>query len=599
MNTDPSPGLSYEAGYDLTKPIRPMVRSANGVVASGHMLASLAGLDILRRGGNAVDAGIAAGVVLNVVHSDMTSFSGVAPIILYLAAERRVVTISGLGRWPKAASLAWFWENAEGRFQEGVQHSVVPAAADAWATALARFGTMTLAEVFEPAIRHAEEGFPVHALLAHHLGSYWEHISARPTTAATLASDGRPPREGEILRLPELAATLRRMAEQGTSHADRVQGIEAGRDLFYRGEIARRFVDFSEANGGFFTLEDFADFQVGVEPSVSYSFMGHEVHACGAWCQGPVLLQALAILAQGDLRSLGHNSAAYIHRVTEALNLAFADREHYYGDPQLRDVPIQRMLEPGYAAARAALIRPGVASTEMLPPGDAYADTGVLAGHHWDLPRRWGSSVPGQPSAAPEIDTSYVSVADRDGNLFSATPSGSSMTPLASPVVPGVGLPLDSRGTQSRLDATHPAAVAPWSRPRLTPSPALVLRDGLPLFAIGSPGGDVQPQAMLQVLLNVLVFGMDWQAAVEAPRFSTFNFPNSFYPYVYEPGLLYVEATVAPEVRAELRGYGYRLEEWPLRAFEAGSVCLSGVHDQTGLRTGAVDIRREAVALGW
>lgn len=593
--------LTYENGYDATKPQRPLARGPRGAVSTGHMLATLTGLDVLRRGGNAVDAGVAAGAVINVVHCDMTSMAGVAPIIVYLADEGRVVTISGVGRWPRAASLEWFWQHNGGRFGPGIQHCVTPAALDAWATALAHFGTSSLGDVLEPAIRLAEEGFPVHGLLAHHLKKYWRSHRAHPASEAIVAPGGRLLEEGDTMRLPELATTLRAVvAGESAAIGSREDRIRAGRDVFYKGAIAERYVSFSRDNGGFFETDDFASFAVDVEPSLSLSFRGFEVHSCGPWCQGPVLLQALAILDHTDVGDVDHNSARYVHLVTEALNLAMADREQYYGDPVFVAVPMAELLAPRYAELRAGLIRPGSASTAMAPPGDPYRPAAILDGHRWRFTETWDpASVGGEHLVRPELDTSYVSVVDEMGNLFSATPSGSFMTPLASPVVPGIGLPLSSRGSQSRLDPAHPAAVRPRSRPRMTPSPGMITRDGRPVAAFGSPGGDVQPQAMLQVVLNVVLFGMDWQTAVEAPRFATYNFPDSFYPHRYQPGVIRVESRLSDAVLDELRTYGYRVEVWPPRAFEAGSVCVAGVFADSGMRLGAADVRREALALAW
>ncbi len=593
--------LTYENGYDATKPQRPVARGPRGAVSTGHMLATLTGLDILRRGGNAIDAGVAAGAVINIVHCDMTSMAGVAPIIVYLADQGKVVTVSGVGRWPQAASLDWFWEKNGGRFGPGIQHCVTPAALDAWATALARFGTLELGEVLEPAIRLAEEGFPVHGLLAHHLRKYWRSRRFQPASDAIVAPGGRLLEEGDTMRLPELAATLRAVVQgESSASGSRQDRIRAGRDVFYKGTIAERYVSFSRENGGFFEAADFASFTVDVEPSLSLGFRGFDVHACGPWCQGPVLLQALAILDHTNVGDVGHNSARYVHLVTEALNLALADREQYYGDPEFVAVPMAELLAPGYAELRAALIKPRSASATMAPPGDPFRPAATLDGHSWRFTETWDpETMSGEHLLRPELDTSYVSVVDEAGNLFSATPSGSFMTPLAAPVVPGIGLPLSSRGSQSRLDPAHPAAVRPGSRPRMTPSPGLITRNGKPVVAFGSPGGDVQPQAMLQVILNVALFGMDWQTAVEAPRFASYNFPDSFYPHRYQPGLIRVENRLDDAVLDELRSYGYRVEEWPGRAFEAGSVCAAGVSADSGMRIGAADIRREALALAW
>lgn len=587
--------------YDLGRGGRPLVRSDRGVVASGHQLASLAGLDILRRGGNAVDAGIAAGICINVVHHDMTTFSGVAPIMLYLAEEQRVVSISGLGRWPRATSLDHFWDRQDGLFQEGVMHCVLPAAADAWATALERYGTMSLGQVMEAAIGFAQGGFPVHDFMAYNFERGWEAMRKWPATAALVAPQGNPLRPGETFVQADLAATLTRMVEEeSAASGDRTAGIRAARDRFYRGDIAREFVAFSEQHGGFFTMNDFEQFAVQEEPTVQLEYKGYELHACGPWCQGPVLPMALAVLKHFDLPAMGHNSPEYLHTVLGALDLAFADREYYIGDPEFVDVPMDELVSESYAARRAELIKPGRAFTELPPPGNPREGTATRDDYRWPPAGDWETVGRGvsRPAVPEEPDTSYVCAIDSRGNMFSATPSDTFTTYLSSPIVPGLGLPMSGRGKQNRLDPDHPAVLAPWKRPRLTPSPALVLKDGKPFMTIGTPGGDTQPQSMLQVLLNVLEFGMDLQSAVEAPRVVSSSFPASFYPHGYRPGLARVEGRIAEATVEALKRWGHRVERWPDKSWRAGSVLVATIDSNGRLEAGA-DHRREGMALGW
>lgn len=594
-------GANTVHDYDSRVATRPVVRSHRGVVASGHMLSALAGLDILRRGGNAIDAGVAAGICLNVVHHDMTTFSGVAPIAIYQASTGRVTTIDGVGRWPRRASLDYFWKEQGGRFVRGIKHCVLPAAADAWLTALERYGTMTLADVMEAAIDYARNGFPVHDFMAYNFHAGWESIKDWPGSRALVAPDGVLLRPGDIIVQADLADTLSKMVEaEKAARGTREERIRAGRNRFYQGDIADAFVAFSQQHEGFFTHDDFREFHVKEEPPVRLHYKGYEVIACGPWSQGPVLLQALAILQHVDLPSLGHNSPRYLHTVMEALKLAFADREFYYGDPEFVDVPLEQLLSDTYSEKRASLIRDGEAWRELPPPGDPLTGHSRRDDYRWPPAGEWAPQSVAAPPAPPhdEPDTSYVLAIDGEGNMFSATPSDSFTTALAGPVVPGLGLPLSGRGRQSRLDPRHPAAIAPWKRPRLTPNPVLVLKDGRPWLAIGSPGADVQPQAILQVFLNIVEFGMDLQEAVEAPRAATYSYPASFYPHAYRPGLLRVEQGIPDATVDTLRSWGHEVERWSHRAWRAGSVCVGGAPSPEGVWQAAADFRREAVALG-
>src|SRR5262245_8108586 len=533
---------------------RPTIMGTNGMVASGHYLATLAGERILARGGNAVDAGVAAGLCLTVLHIDMVNFAGVAPIIIYLAQEDRVLTISGLGRWPKAASVAYFKEHCGGRIPLGVLRCITPGSPDAWITALQEYGTMSLADVMEEAIRLAGEGFPMHPFMAANVREARAQFQQWPSSTAILAPGGRVPEPGEIFVQRDLARTMRRLvdAEAGARQRGRRAGLEAARDLFYRGDIAREIAAFYRTEGGLLTYDDLAAFRVQVEEPVRASFHEYDVYTCGPWCQGPVLAQALTLLEGHDLRALGHNSPAYVHLLTEALKLVFADRERYYGDPEFVDVPMRALLSPEYAEARRRLIDPEKAHAGMPAAGDPGHVNGAAA--------PWSGLTPAQPAAAETLDTTYVCAVDRQGNIFSATPSDGC---LSAPVTPGTGLGISSRGSQSWAVEGHPSSVAPGKRPRLTPCPAIVFRDGKPFMPLGTPGGDVQCQAMLQVFLNIAVFGMDAQAAIEAPRFATYSYPGSFEPHDYHPDELRIERRLAAHLGDALAGRGHRVVTWP------------------------------------
>jgi gamma-glutamyltranspeptidase/glutathione hydrolase len=572
---------------------RPTIAVTRHAIAAGHYLAATAGFDILQAGGNAIDAGVAAGIALGVVQSDLVNCAGVAPILVYHAESREVVTIAGLGWWPKALDPELFMREHGGKIPVGVLRTVVPAAPDAWITALRRYGTMSFGEVAAAAIRLARDGFPMYLLMAASLKRHAERHASWPSSAAVYLPNGRVPEAGDIFRQTDLGASLQYMADEekaalGKSRNGRARekGLEAARGAFYRGDIAKKIVAFMREQGGLLSAEDLAEYHSPVGLPESRRFGDLEVFTCGAWCQGPALLQTLALLDGTDLKALGHNSADYVHHLAEALKLAFADREAYYTDPAVGEVPLPTLVSSEYGAERRKLIRPDQAWPEMPPAGDV----GGL-GHNS------GRLEASLPNPFPEPDTSYVCAVDRWGNIFSATPSDGS---YGSPVVPGVGFIPSNRGSQSRPDPRHPAGVAPGKRPRLTPNPALAIRgNGAEFLPFGTPGGDVQTQAMLQVLLNIFVHGMDVQSAIEAPRFASYSYPSSFAPYDYYPGRLSVEGRYPEAVTAELTRRGHKIERWPDWNWLAGAVCAIRSNPKRGLIEAGADPRRAAYALGW
>jgi gamma-glutamyltranspeptidase/glutathione hydrolase len=526
---------------------------------------------ILRQGGNAVDAGVAAGICLDVVFPDLCSFGGVAPLIVYHAATDELVSISGLGYWGRRANRDYFIDYEGGEIPPGVKRSIVPGAPDSWLTALARYGRLSFAEVVQPAIELCEGGFVVYPSLQRNLAAVAGQLRQWPSTAAVMLPSGEAPVTGTILKQPDLARTFRRLtaAEARASGRGRAAGIEAARDEFYRGEVGREIVAFVQQGGGFLDDEDFADFHSDIEVPLQVGFGDLDVFVCGPWCQGPVLAQALRILDGIDLASLDHNSAEYIDVVIAALNLAFADRERYYGDPKHVDVPMDFLLSVEYVNEQLARL-----------PGTPASGAGRLL----------------QDDARPaQRDTSYVCVVDQDGNAFSATPSD---VIEGTPIVPGLGLVCSGRGDQSWLEAGHPSVLAPRKRPRLTPAPAMAFRDGRLFMPFGTPGGDMQQQSMLQTLLNVAVFGMDVQEAVEKPRFGTFSFPNSFWPHEHLPNRLCLEGRIPEQVAIAL-AERHDVVRWPDWTRTAGSVCAIVVDQAHGTLAAGADSRAEAYALGW
>jgi gamma-glutamyltranspeptidase / glutathione hydrolase len=569
----------------MPAPHRARVIGTRHMAAAGQYLAAQAAFQILEAGGNAIDAGVAGGIALGVVQSEYVNVAGVAPIMIRMAETGEVITISGLGTWPKAADVDLFRNDYDGAIPSGILRTVVPAAPDAWITALSRYGTMTFAEVASAAIRFARDGFPVPSLMSEIITKAEDNYRRWPANAAVYLPNDRPPQPGEILIQADLAGTLQYMADQeGAAKGGREAGLTAARDAFYTGEIAAAIVRYHQENGGWLSAEDMAEFHVGIEPPVK-GFLGDiEVYGCGPWCQGPLLPQTLNILDGVDLETFGHNSPAYIHHIVEAFKLAYADRHEYYGDPRFVDVPMEALLDGSYAAARRHMINPKAASTGMPPPG---------------LPSELNrASIPGEATDTPDepLDTSYICVVDRHGNVFSATPSDGS---AEGPLIPGLGIVPSARGVQSWTDPSVPACMAPGKRPRLTPNPAIAIKEGRWVMPFGSPGNDVQPQAMLQVLLNIFLFDMTPQQAVEAPRFATFSYPRSSDPHSYSPGLLQVEDRIGKKTLESLRGLGHDAKPWQSWEWLAGAVCTIVSDTQTGTMEGASDPRRPTAVAGW
>jgi gamma-glutamyltranspeptidase/glutathione hydrolase len=555
--------------------MRPTLVGARYMISAGHPLVAQVAARILEQGGTAIDAGVAAGLASNVVQSDMCNLGGVAPILLRQAGDSRVWSISGVGVWSREASIERFRARYLDDMPLGVPCSIVPAAVDAWISALRRFGTLSFTDVAAPAIEYAIEGFMLDrrtALAYELMGSGFKDWE---TTRAIYWPRGRPPREGDRLQQPDLAATLKRLAEVERA-ADRAEALENVRRCFYEGELAGRIVDWVREGGGWMTPEDMASFRCEIQPAQSYEYAGWRVHTGDMFCQGPVLLQALSLLATFDLKVLGHNSAEYLHLLTEVLKLAFSDREHFYGDPNFTPTRIADLLDERHVQELRAMIRMDRALPDLPTLG------------HLGSRRR---------------DTTYFAVVDADGNAFSCSPSD---TIDGSPIVPGLGIIVSPRGVQSRLNPNHPASLQPGKRPRLTPAPTLAITgDGgaqARVMALGAPGGDVITQGMLQAFLNFVDFGMTPQQAVEAPRIASLAFPDSFYPHVHEQGRLSLEGRIPIAVQQELARRGHKVVPWPDFEFDASGVCmvvdLEPPDDYARVLAGAADPRRSAYALG-
>jgi len=577
---------------------RPVLQGTHGMVAAGHYLAAAIGLRQVERGGNAVDAGVAAGLALSVLKPQSNGIGGEVPILIHLPAEGRSVAINGQGWAPRRATIAWFRERGIDPIPgDGFLPATVPGAFASWCTALLHFGTASLADVLGPAVELAEGGFPVYAGMRQQIAEHAERFRAEwPTSAALYCPDGHPQPDGSLHRNPDWARTFKGAIDVSLRERDRADGIRAAIRYFYRGPVAEQAVAFSSAhafldasgqrNHGLLSLEDWADYGehgTQIEEPVRATYRGIEVLKCGPWTQGPVFLQQLKLLEGFDLAALGHNTAEYLHIYLEAAKLAFADRERYYGDPRFVQTPLAHLLSDAYAAQRRRLIDPQRASRE-LRPGEPLAAAGS-----------GGGIAPRSPWDVYTGDTTHVDAVDRHGMLFAATPSGGWIP--SSPVIAGLGFPLGTRGQMFYLDERHANALQPGKRPRTTLTPSLALRGGRPWLAFGTPGGDQQDQWTLQFFLNVVDFGMDLQEALDAPTAHTAHFPGSFYPHAAHPGRAHAEQRIAPSVLAELERRGHELVLDP--PWDHGQVTVAAFDPDSGVLSAAASPRgRTAYAMG-
>ncbi|HLH92821.1 MAG TPA: gamma-glutamyltransferase family protein [Xanthobacteraceae bacterium] len=564
---------------------RPEIRGTFGAVATTHWIASAVAMAALERGGNAFDAAAAAGFVLQIVEPHLVGPGGEVPIILKAHDAPAPVVICGQGPFPAAATPARFRQLGLKQVPgTGLLPAVVPGAFDAWMLLLRDYGKLTLADVLEPAIGYAQNGFPVLPRVASSIVAAKEFFSIEwPTSAKVWLPGGQVPRPRALMRTPQIAATYRRILQEASAAgSDRVAQIEKARDVYYRGFVAEaidRFYRTAELidstgrrNGGLLTGDDLARYRAKIEPTVSRRYRGLDVHKTRPWGQGPVFLQTLALLEGFDLDAMPTTGERFAHTLVECLKLGYADREVFYGDPDVVDVPLATLLSDDYAAARRKLVGE-TASAAMRPgdlPGAAERMARVMAMAGAETPANIGA---GEPTFAPLPvewgDTVHIDVVDRWGNMLSATPSGGWLQ--SSPVVPELGFPITTRGQMGWVEEGHPATVAPGARPRTTLTPTLITRDGEAYLAMGTPGGDQQDQWTLAVLMRHLHHGLDLQAAIDQPLFTSRHFPQSFYPRKAEPNRLLVEERWGEATIAALRKRGHDVQvegPWAL-----GRVC--------------------------
>jgi gamma-glutamyltranspeptidase/glutathione hydrolase len=574
--THPSAGGSMMQGtadspsigaFRESESARPTLVGDRHMVSAGHPLVAQVGLSVFEAGGNAVDAGVAAGLAANVVEVCMCSFGGVAPILVRTGATHSVTAIDGIGGWGRGATLERFRERYGDTMPLGGAIAIVPGAPGAWIAALRAFGTWSFRDVAAPAIELATRGFVLDRRLADQQSVLAPTLAQWPSTTEVFILGGRPYAAGERLRQPALGRLLTRLSE-ADSGPTRDEALANVHRAFYEGDVAESIVSFVKDDGGWLELDDLAEHRPELAAATSTVHGNYTVHITGPWSQGPALLQALNVLRHSDLDT-EHNSAAYISTVAKALRSAFSDRERYYGDPRHIDVPLERLLSDEHARQLAEETSQPAADT---PDGEKVN----------------------------KLDTTCLCTADADGNVFSATMSDALD---GGPLHPDLGILVSPRGLQSWLDPDHPSALGPGRRPRLTPSPCIYERGGESpaAWAIGSPGGDVSLQAMLQIFLNTTQFQMTPQQAVEAPRFAIYDAPNSFFPHTRYESLLQIESRIPEATRRAMAEAGYNVDTLNAYDFDAGSVSITGVERSAGgetLLSAGADPRRIAYAVG-
>jgi len=549
-------------------PMRLPARGTRGAVTGGTEYATEAGMRMLTSGGNAVDAGIATMLAASVTEFSHFGFGGEAPILVR-TKEGKVFAIAGVGTMPKLATADFFRNHKlkEDEIYEppepnglkdwvpvaGVLSALVPGMVDAAIVTLQNFGTKSFSEAIEPALELAD-GFPLDEFRANggrSIRGVMKYLALWPTSRHVYLPTGIPPRAGDIFRQPDLARTMRAMTavekKALASGATRVNAMEAVRDYFYRGEVAHKIDEFMKANGGLLRYDDMAAFHLAPEEAVSTTFHGYTVYKPGFWSQGPAMIEAMNILDPIDLAGMGMNSPDYIHTIAEALKLAYADRDTYYGDPKFSKIPEARLLSKEYGAERRKLIGPN--ASQEFRPGDVEANP------------------PKHPSMAHLVhhdvdpvllakDTTCVNVVDKDGVAISITPSGAWMPSV---IAGDTGIPLTERAQSFLLIPGHPNELAPGKRPRVTLSPTLATNPDGTILALSTPGGDDQDQGLLQVFLYATLWGANAENSVEAPRFLTEHLVSSFDNHAMSPGSLYLDERLPAAVVAELQKRGHKV----------------------------------------
>jgi len=592
---------------------KPPLHGQDWMAVTGKPLGAAAGAKVFLKGGNAVDAACAM-IAATATMWDTLHWGGETQALVYDPHAKKVVGINALGVAPTGATVEFF--RAKGMDYPppyGPLAAVTPGTPGGIMTMLAQYGKLSLADVLEPAIRLAE-GFPIEAQLANYIERQRDHLAQWPDSRRIMLprAGGHAPEAGEIFRQPELAATLRKLVEAEkaalAAGKSRREAILAAQDRFYRGDIAKDLVASVRAQGGLFTEADLAGWKVLVEEPVSTRYKGIDVYKLTAWTQGPVMLQALNILENFDLKAMGYNSTRYIHTVYQAMNLAYADRDFYYGDTYTPpEEPILGLLSKEYARDRARRVDPARNDAKAMP-GDPYPYQRAKNPYlelleRWNAPRKKGPGGGGTPMAANDADferafyagTTSVVAADKEGWVVSVTPSGGWVPAV---IAGSTGIGLSQRMQSFVMDESENPfnVVAPGKRPRVTLTPSLALRDGRPWLAFAVQGGDGQDQDLLQYFLNVAEFGMTPQEAAEAPGFNSFQMRASFEAHESRPGRIMLNDATPPYVRKELRAMGY---DAFFRDRTSGPVNAIMIDRRHGTFWGASSNHGEDYGIGW
>ena len=615
-----APTLARDPAQPRPPALRPAVEGPKAGISTGHPLTTAAAFEILLKGGNAFDAGVASLLVGGVIEQDLYSLGGEALVLVYPKTEAKVTSIVGQGWAPKAVDVDWFVSRGKSLQGEGLDPAVVPGALHAALTVLEKWGTMSFEDVSRSAIAYAEGGFPMRLSTAQGIERQLKFFQKWPDNQRYwLKPDGSTYRPGETIRLPTLAKTLQRMvgAERAARARGRATGIVAARDLFYKGALAKEMVAFLQKNQAPFDLSDFAEFFARVEEPAKTTYRGYTVYKHSFSSQGPVLLQTLNILEGFDLHAMGHDSADYIHTVTEAMKLAYADRDSYYADTAFVQVPGEGLLSKAYAKERSALINPRAASKSFIA-GDPlkydskvkewkYATYDIADGTAAAPPRSNGALAAddglwsrGLDSAGVSKDTTHMSIIDKAGNIFDVTPSGGWIPGAV--ILGDTGIGMSIRGEQFWLDKSRANQIRPRARPRYTLTPSLVFKGDTPLMALGTPGGDNQDQTILQAFLNVVEFWDDWypnlHQAFEWPRFQTLHFHGSFWPHAPGFNKLNLEAAIPDAVFGELKARGHDVSR--LRVYGMSGCATAVMLDpKTQNRIAGADPRRDCYAIAY
>jgi len=582
-----------------TDTFKPLVMGRRGVVAAGHPLVAEAGLRVLEKGGNAIDAGVAAVLAASVVEMDGFGAGGECPILIR-PQGKVVVAIDGDGTAPKLATLDYYLSLrpedlrladvatiSKGKIPAyGPLSAIVPSAIDALLVSLEKYGTMSFADVAQPAIELAQ-GFPLDSRFSQMISYYQSTLEKWPDAGKVYLPGGRVPDEGQVFVQSDLALTYQSMAEVERKNAKRGReaAIESVRDYFYRGPIAKRISEFCKQAGCLLREADLAAYHAKIEQPLTVRYRNIDVYKCSFWTQGPVFLETLNLLEGFDLKGMGYNSVSYIHTLVEAMKLGYADRDAYYGDPDFSKIPTE-LVSKQYADLRRPLIDPEHASADHVP-GDplhmqARASDQFIRSRYKDR-------------NADHQDTTTVNVIDQFGNMFSATPSGGWLPAV---VVGGTGIQLSERLQQFVLTPGHPNQLAPDKRPRITLTPTLALKEHKAWLAFSTPCGDGQDQTLLQVFLNVAEFGMDPQEAVEAPRFNSGAMFSSFNAHEDRPLSLEVEGRISQEVVSQLQTKGHRVVVGGNWSNSCNPTMIE--YDAIkGVIKGGADVRGHRYALAW